>query len=79
MILDDDQEILVNVRKVDWDMLREQKDRLTSLRGTGALEQADNDALDGIIHFIDDIQDQVVDSGQLASRKVFGFDAPTRR
>jgi hypothetical protein len=79
MILDDDEEVLVNVRKVDWDMLREQKDRLTSLRRTGAIEQADNDALDGIIHFIDDIQDQVVDSGQLASRMVFGFDAPTRQ
>jgi hypothetical protein len=49
------------------------------LRRTGAIEQADNDALDGIIHFIDDIQDQVVDSGQLASRMVFGFDAPTRQ
>lgn len=61
-------EVMVNVGRVDWDMLRVQK--LALLTIIPKQKKAVKEALDGIVHFIDDIQDQA--SEQIGEPEVFG-------
>lgn len=64
-----DESVMIDVRKVDWEMLRDQKFKLVDTR-----ELEDNqeywDAFSGIIHLIDDVQDQA--ARILGEKIVFG-------
>jgi len=50
--------------KLDWALLRKQKEWLQSFKG--------NDYADGLIHLIDAIQDHAVANGEASEREVFG-------
>lgn len=64
-------EIAINVSRVNWKLLRKQKDKLVV---ESIISSDDNpklsEALDGIISWIDDIQYQA--ALQLGERKVLG-------
>lgn len=53
----------IDIGKIDWDMLREQKSWLLN---------QDNENADGIVNLIDRIQDQAVDNGYASKIEVFG-------
>lgn len=53
---------------IDWQQLRDDKELLTSMN----IAHPHN--FDGLIHLIDDIQDQAVDVHGLSEGEVFNFD-----
>lgn len=56
---------------IDFEALREQK--MVLLKIANRTQNPENrDALDGIVHLLDAVQDQVVNSGQLTEAQVFG-------
>lgn len=56
---------------IDFEALREQK--MVLLKIANRTQNPDNrDALDGLIHLLDAVQDQVVNSGQRTEAQVFG-------
>jgi hypothetical protein len=50
--------VTLTLENVDWEMLRNQKLTLVGLSGDGALTKNEADALDGVINFLDHVQDQ---------------------
>ena len=56
---------------IDWPLLRQQKLALVSASLPAHSADSD-DALDGIIHLIDHIQDSMVESGVMTETEVFG-------
>ena len=63
--------VMIDLSKVDWNMLKKQKDILVFIRND--YEDVDYprwDILNGVIHFLDNIQDQVAE--QIGEEKVFG-------
>lgn len=53
----------IDIGKIDWDMLREQKSWLLT---------QDNKHAEGIVNLIDRIQDEAVDNGDASKIEVFG-------
>jgi len=73
----------MNLKKIDWKELRQQKSLLVSMAAKLRDEDSERvksarkneeevDALDGLINFIDSIQDDAVDKSGLAEKTVFG-------
>jgi hypothetical protein len=66
--------VLVNLSKVDWKMLQNQKGELLELRRRleckpGKQNELDAATLTGIIHLLDEIQDQAAE--QIGTENVF--------
>ena len=59
-----------DITKIDWELLRQQKLRLVAL--ASVVGEEDKSAIDGVVHLIDDIQDQVVASKVVSEDTVFG-------
>lgn len=53
----------IDIGKIDWDMLRQQKSWLLT---------QDNKHAEGIVNLIDRIQDEAVDNGDASKIEVFG-------
>jgi len=49
--------------KIDWPLLHQQKLTLLEVRGLFAADSSHHDALSGIIHLLDALQDAAVDQG----------------
>ena len=64
---------LVLSKAPDWKLLFQQKKVLLYIASWGGLSQEQVDALDGIINFIDSIQDSAVDENGFTEEEVFGF------
>ena len=52
------------LRNVDWDLLHQQKRVLVRMRTNVAEKSPEFEALSGIIHLLDAIQDEAVDQGR---------------
>jgi len=65
---------MVNIKldNVSWGILREQKELLVSLQGSGTVTQ--NLHYIGLVNFLDEIQDQAAE--QLGAEAVFGEVSP---
>ena len=61
------------IERIDWDLLRDQKKMLVTMDTYHELSQAEEDAITGITHLIDAIQDYAVDSMGLRNREVFNL------
>lgn len=72
--IEDEEAITVDVSEVDWELLRKQKlDLLEILNDENSSITAEHHAsIEGIVSFLDSIQDGVVDTGKLSTEKVFG-------
>ncbi len=69
----------IDLSRTDWKLLRKQKEQLVSLELL--VLDADNkndqhfiEAIDGLLNWIDDIQDQA--AKQLGNKKIFGRKKP---
>jgi len=62
---------MVNVGKVDWGLLAKQKVILCEFLLESDIPAERLEAIEGIVNLIDDIQDQVADSGQVHESEVF--------
>lgn len=66
-------QLLVDVGRADWDQLRKQKQELVHLALAGDVgETCSVEALDGVVNFLDSIQDQAAET--LGDKAVFGHD-----
>ena len=61
------EKILIDVSGINYALLRKQKLELLSITSNGA-----HSNLMGIVHLLDDIQDQVVKDGHFTEEEVFG-------
>lgn len=61
-------------RNMDWKLLREQKVHLLNVLSTEVLLPEEYDALEGILHLIDAVQDHAVDILNYDTNKVFNHD-----
>lgn len=65
------------IQKIDWKLLREQKQAVSNLinrtRCTIELEEDDSNALEGIVHLIDALQDYAADEMGLGDKIVFNL------
>ena len=52
------------LQHVDWDLLNQQKRVLVSMRANVPEQSPEFEALSGIIHLLDAIQDEAVDQGR---------------
>ena len=52
------------LQHVDWDLLHQQKQILVSIRAKVPGQSHEFEALSGIIHLLDAIQDEAVDEGR---------------
>lgn len=57
---------------IDWPRLREQKLVLIRMANDEDIPLEDQDALAGVVHLIDALQDAVVDEGLETEAEVFG-------
>lgn len=68
--------VLNVVRRIDYPLLKDQKLQLLELSRLGKTSdlftQEDDDALDGIISLLDELQDAVVKDGIKTEEEVFG-------
>lgn len=55
-----------SLQKVDWDLLHQQKLALLTIRGRYREESPEFEALSGIIHLLDALQDDAVADGRWA-------------
>lgn len=62
--------LLKALKNTDWDMLQQQKLELLNLLGNH--RNKCSPILDGLIHFLDAIQDAAVDDGIASKEEVFG-------
>lgn len=65
--------IMAAVQGIDWTMLREQKLQLLDVLNLQCLSQPQLDALTGILHLIDAVQDGAVDDGIANKKEVFNI------
>ena len=61
------------IERIDWELLRDQKKMIITMDTYHELTQAEEDAITGIIHLIDAIQDYAVDSMGKRNREVFNL------
>ena len=52
------------LRNIDWDLLHQQKSMLVRMRTKVAEKSPEFEALSGIIHLLDALQDEAVDQGR---------------
>ena len=52
-----------SLNRVDWDLLHEQKQVLVTMRATLPRESREYEALSGVIHLLDALQDDAVADG----------------
>lgn len=68
--------VLNVIKRIDYPLLKDQKLQLLELSRLGKTSdlftQEDDDALDGIIALLDELQDAVVDDGIKTEKEVFG-------
>ncbi len=57
---------------MNWELLRQQKRSLVELRLGSVVTAEQAESIEGMINFLDYIQDQVVDTGQATEIAVFG-------
>jgi len=64
----------IDSSKIDWKLLRKQKLTLTKLlyEREQELNTVEKESLDAIIHLLDAIQDEVVESGDYTEKEIFG-------
>ena len=62
----------LDISKIGWSLLREQKNDLIIIRDEYINDGNLIESIEGILAFIDHIQDQVVDSGEIIEEEVFG-------
>ena len=60
------------ITRIDWEMLKEQKAHFVSVIYSGELKSDQKEALEGILHLLDAIQDHAVDSMGISEEEVFG-------
>ena len=58
---------------INWELLRSQKLWLIEHNGLDAIDQAAFEATEGLLSFIDYVQDSAVDQGLVSEMEVFGF------
>lgn len=56
--------MFTSLDRVDWDLLHQQKQILVTMRTTMPEESREFDALSGIIHLLDALQDDAVADGR---------------
>ena len=52
-----------SLNRVDWDLLHQQKQTLVTMRARLPEESSEYEALSGIIHLLDALQDDAADAG----------------
>ncbi len=62
----------VSMGNMNWELLRQQKRSLVELRLGSVVTAEQAESIEGMINFLDYIQDQVVDTGQATEIAVFG-------
>jgi len=74
--IEDEEAITVDVSEVDWELLRKQKLHLLEIVSdkNTSLSLEHQLSIEGIVSFLDAIQDEVVDTGKLSADKVFGVE-----
>ena len=72
--IEDEEAITVDVSEVDWELLRKQKLHLLEILNdeNSSITAEHHASIEGIVSFLDSIQDGVVDTGKLSEEKVFG-------
>ncbi|MDD3428097.1 MAG: hypothetical protein PHR42_04095, partial [Caldisericia bacterium] len=72
--IEDEEAIMVDVSEVDWELLRKQKLHLLEILSdeNSSVTAEHHASIEGIVSFLDSIQDGVVDTGKLSAEKVFG-------
>ena len=63
--------IVVNL-EIDWELLRRQKRAVVGLRTGTVVSAEQEDAAEGLLNLLDNIQDQAADSGEVTDEEVFG-------
>ena len=63
----------LDASKIDWSLLRSQKLWLISNHAQETGDEAAFEAVEGLLNFIDYIQDSAVDQGLANEEEVFGF------
>lgn len=62
--------IVIETKDINWKLLRRQK--VTLLNTYGKLDHQEQEAMDGIIHLLDAVQDNSVDQCGVEEKEVFG-------
>ena len=65
--------VTITLENVDWKLLQEQKESLVK-HAMDTKESDLRDCLDGVINFLDAIQDAAVNQNQVTEKEVFGID-----
>ena len=68
------EKLIKTVKNVDWEMLRSQKETIMVLSVDSRLNETEQDAMHGILHLIESIQDSIVDDGIASEIVVFDMD-----
>lgn len=66
--------ISMRYTKIDWLLLRKQKETLVNLIHHSDLALFEKEHLDGLIYLLDQLQDSAVEDGGLTEMEVFGKD-----
>lgn len=61
------------LQKIDWALLREQKQTLLKIAIMSYLTDQDHKSFDGLIHMIDSMQDYATDVMGLSDKEVFNL------
>jgi hypothetical protein len=69
-------EVTIGLGNMDWGLLRRQKQELANLVPKRSLTLNQREAIEGILHLIDHIQDETVNTGQLTVGEVFNAEMP---
>lgn len=63
------------IKKIDWKLLREQKQTLLEIREMSDFISQDYNSFDGLIHLIDALQDFACDEMGLAEKEIFNLNS----
>ena len=63
--------INITLENVDWNELREHKKALIDLSGKDGLSDPQYDAIEGLLCFIDHIQDQAFETGEFEEEDIY--------
>ncbi len=67
-----DKKLILNNAQINWKLLHDQKYHLIDMINWHQLTQEDRDVIDGIVNFIDYLQDSAVDENGFTKEEVFG-------
>ena len=62
------------IQKIDWELLKEQKQTLLEISVMGCFTEKDYEHFEGLLSLIDTLQDYAVDELEIDEQTVFGDD-----